>query len=318
MKLLLDYKQGTIKPKPISGLDCMEVCVVNILYYLKKAYEFTFFETFNFQFVASQSSIIGPNVSAGKIHILEYANQFFGLCIQNYEKEKENTAFTIIQTDIHKCIWLPEYQRMGTVHFLILIDRDTNQFICIDPTYINKYIVLNCCEFNLICDDLYQVSVPPSFKTTTQILEETVKLFTRHIQGLDLETAYQSFIQKMETLDTLENEFSDRIPFLKSIEYLTAYLLPGNRTLFQSYLRKLNEYQLLCSYDTLSELINSSISIWQSLKMNFLKIKYSHSYSTSKNIIIKKLKRIMNIEVQIHHLLENQKFLEDIFNSGRE
>lgn len=302
MRIIAWRDNGFIKPIRMLGLNCLEACLISILRHQRRPYELIFYKAFDFETNLTEDLAIGPNVSVGTEYIAKYCKEFFQLYIDD-KHPQYSTPYKLIQTNALKCMWLNHNQQMDVIHFILLLQNCQGEYICIDPTYIDDLLVFNHRELAFLCEKQLDVIQEPSKKSDIEVLRQSIALFHKHVSSLKIRECFELFIRRIQQSTSLEYEFSDCIPPLQKLEYLFSYMFPGTRKMLLLYLQKVHQYVRFEQYPSITDLIQRSIIVWEHLKMNLLKIKYTHNFIPYKEFFLNKLELIMSYESNIYRLL---------------
>lgn len=308
--MIRGYIMLNFQPIYLVGLDCLENCFVNILKFYQYDYHLLFYKFYYFAFrkKCEQYKSIGERISIGKkIHpdtLFAFynlkANYQFDIYGSHHMLQENTSSPVILFTDAYFCRWMHEYKKKHHSHFIILLNKEGNEFTCLDPMANIDTL------YTLPYDDYLQgFQKVVSFENESTPLHDYQNIFSNTIRSIKLEQlsiSYNALYSAFENLDSLnENDIGG----YTQIDSILGHYLAGRRYLFSKYIDLIyKKTNLPLSYivSQYKQLSNK----WIILRNIILKAKIMHAFLQDKSKILKLLNDIITHEI---HLLKSLKAL---------
>lgn len=293
-----------------DGLSCYEDLLISMSIYLKRDYRVAFCEAWGFEFTEDDKNILlGECFSNGQSKIVQHIKKYCGISFvnpniarkdfeKNIKKELLQGKPVAIGLDLFWCPWSHQYQRNHDKHYLLVIGKISNGFICLETVLNSGEYIL---PYNYFVNGCFEIA---KFKISTPSIINDYSVHLRSsVDGLSNRLNIKSmnkFIAKFENNFNFEKEFKDfeNIGAEVPITHRTIFI-NGGRLLFTQYLKFINEFINNSDLEKIIQDIEITATKWNTVKAILFKSYYTYFDNVKQRKITNLLHDIANNEKKL-------------------
>ena len=303
------FEIETIK---ILGIDCLENCLVNLTNWYLGQYKGAFSELFQFRFDLQPGESVDGYLFRDKSHVVDCLERYYGIYNSTVNVSKDHSLEVldsifaldqpvVFMTSTYYCRWLPEYQKIDKLRFLILLDRQSDGILCEDP-------ISDCHRVSMPIQDyfsgyrkIHRVNKPIRDVSDARIMLQGTTMFLKEQQ---LEKQFDRFLTYMEHISTvhgLYNNIKGNVWYSNFDEYI-GYYMSNTPLLYQAFLQELcMKFSIDLEEENL--LLHKISRSWRYLRNELFKSYVTDRYNQHKISILNRIKSLKYYSIAIRDQL---------------